>query len=297
MVNEYTSTDSKMRKTIFILCLLFSFDGFAQFEYVDQSELYRKYGIQEVNAFDNDSVLVNDQRWLIDEKGRIYSDILLGTQTDSTESLETHIFKNDLLVKSYDIGVWNTRTNKIDTNTTRYSYNEKGQVVSSFQSSTRTTTQTRSTFSYQNDLLSCRTFGDSISGIFAIDSMFYYPNSMLHIKSHTSFLFDFFDANNWVPDRKTSSYYDTTGHILQELAFQIENNHRLTPIRSKTFDYENGKMVRIIVVHLGTVFNYPNGAGRTVEHFYYDNKGFIIMQEWYSGYQTEPYLVYTYDYK
>src|SRR5687768_952984 len=102
-----------MRQTIFIFTLIFSLKALAQFEYIDQTDMYLVHGIKEINAYDNDSGLkINDERWLLDKKGRIISHKLLETEDDSTFSLKLYFFDKDQLAKSLDIGIWNTRTNK-----------------------------------------------------------------------------------------------------------------------------------------------------------------------------------------
>lgn len=271
--------------------------GFAQFEYIDQSDLYKKYSIQEVNAYDNDSgQIINDERWLIDKKGRIYSHKLLETEDDSTFSLDIYFYDNDLLVKTYDIGIWNTRTNKVDTGITIYLFNDNIQVEKSIYSNTRNSDTLKSTYKYNGNLLISRIFYDAYSRVEAIDSIFYYADSTPHIEKHT-FFFPEFGSDIRDPIFSKLTYYDTTGTVNLELEFSIENNGQSTPIRSKSFVFQNGKLTEVIRLYLGTYELWGSKMRRTVERYHYDNKGLVIRKEWFSDNKTEPYLKYTYDYK
>lgn len=286
-----------MKHSIFIIALLISLKGFSQFEYIDQSNLYKKYSIQEVNAYDNDSgQIINDERWLIDKKGRIYSYKLLETKDDSTFSLNIYFFENDLLTKVYDIGIWNTRTNKVDTVTTIYIFNENKQVVRSIYSSTRNSDTLKNTYKYNDNLLIKKTFYDSYSRIQAIDSTFYYTDLTPHIEKRTFFSPEF-GSDIREPISSKLTYYDTTGTVNLELEFTIDNNGQSTPVSSKSFVFKNGKLTEIIQLYLGTHELWGSKMRKTVEHYYYDSKGLVIRKEWFSDYKTEPYLVYTYDYK
>lgn len=287
-----------MRYFIFIVSLLISFKCLAQFKYIDQSELYKKFSIQEVNAYDKDDsgLTINDERWLIDKKGRIYSHKLLETQDDSTFSHDIYFFENDFLVKSYHIGIWNIKTYKVDTGTTMYLFNNHGQVQKSVYSNTRNTDTIISTYNYIENLLISRTYYDAYSRVKAVDSTFYYANKTPHIEEHT-FFFPEFGSDIRVPRSKKLTYYDTTGVISLVLEFSVKRNGQLIPVRSKSFAFQNGKLTEIISLYLGTYRLWGSNLRRTVERYFYDNNGFIIKKEWFSGFNPEPYLVNTYDYK
>jgi hypothetical protein len=287
----------KMKKILIILTFALSLKGFAQFEYIDQSELYLEYNIKEVNAYEIDSgQTINDERWVIDKNGRIYSHKLLETEDDSSFSLDKYFFENNQLIKTYDIGIWNTRTNKVDTVTTIYNINENGQAVSSIYSNTRNSDTLRSIFKYNGNLLSSRVFYDAYSRVRAIDSMFYYSNLTTHILQRSSFFPEFgYDNND--PVSKKITYYDTLGLINLELEFNVVSNGKLIPVRSKSFVYETGKLKKTIKLYLGTYEFWGSEMRKTEEFYYYDKKGFVIKKEWYSNNKSDPYLVYTYVYK
>src|SRR5690606_14662650 len=113
------------------------------------------------------------------------------TEDDSTFSLDIYFYDNDLLIKTYDIGIWNTRTNKVDTGTTVYYFNDEGELFKSIYFNTRDTDTLKSTYHYSENLLISRTFYDEYSRVKATDSMYYYLNSTPHIVKRTFFFPDF----------------------------------------------------------------------------------------------------------
>jgi hypothetical protein len=286
-----------MKHSIFIIILLISSKGFAQFEYIDQSDLYKKYSVQEVNAFDNDSgQIINDEKWLIDTNGRIYWHKLLETEDDSTFSLDIYFFEKDLLVKAYEIGIWNTRTNKLDTGQTTYFFNSNELLEKIIYSNTRNHDTLKLICEYNNNILTSRTYYNAYSKIQEIDSIFYYSNLNAHIEQ-TTYFFSMAGSDIREPISKKLTYYDTTGTINLELDFEFENNGISTLVRSKSFVYKDGKLIQTINLYLETKELWGTELRKTEEYFFYDSKGFVIKKEWYSDNLADPYLLYTYDYK
>lgn len=283
----------EMKQIIIIIILISSLKAFAQFDYIEQTGLYIELGIKEINAYDNASRLkINDERWLLDEKGHIFSHKLLETEDDSTFSLKLYFFENDQLAKSFDIGIWNTSTNKLDTGITTYFLNKRGQPIRSTYTNTRNTEKITTIFDYEDERLLRKVFFDSYNRITAIDSIYYYENSIPHVKSKTDY-----SSDTLYPSSKMVQYFDTTGTINLELEFNIESNGQLIPIKSKSFVYQNGKLTRIIKLYLGTYELWGNKMKKTEEYYYYDKRNLVIKKEWYTDDKPEPYLVYTYEYR
>ena len=286
-----------MRQTLFILSLLASLQSLAQFEYVDQSALYIALDIHEVNAYDNDSgQKVNDERWLLDEQGRTYSHKLLETEDDSSFSLKLYFYDNAMLIKSFDIGVWNTSTNKLDTAITTYLLDERGKYLQSVQTNTRNTDRTVTIYDYDGDRPIRSVHTDANGRLDYIDSTYYYKTLVPHIKSKTQFL-PIFGTDTLEITRRVLQYFDTTGAINLELEFTDDTYEHLTPIRSKSFVYHNRKLSQTIKLYLGASVGWGMEMRKTEEIYYYDSRGLVIKKEWYSDGSIEPYLVYTYEYK
>ena len=258
--------------------------------------MYIKYNIKEVNSFYHDSGSVtNDERWLIDEMGRIYSHKLLETEDDPIFDLTEYFYSNDALIKSIHIGFWHSRANKIDTGVTNYNLNGFGKPIQRIYYNTRNNDTLINTYTYEESRLISEIFYDSFSQIHTIDSSYYYDNGVRHIRSRTGFA-PIFSLDTVIPDQKMLQYFDTTGNINLEVEFAIDDKGGQTPIRSKSFVYENNRIVRIIALYLGTQ-EWETRMRKTEEYFFYDDRGFVTRTEWSSDGKRTPYLVYTFEYK
>lgn len=286
-----------MRLTTAICTYLLSFAVLAQFDYLDQRDLYVKYNIQEVNSFDHDSgSVINDEQWIIDEMGRIYSHKLLETEDDPIFDLTQYFYSNDALIKSIHIGFWHSRANKIDTGVTIYNLNESGKPIQRIYFNTRNNDTLTSICTYEADRFISEIFYDSFSDIYRIDSSNYYNTGVRHISSRTRFA-PILSLDTVIPDQKMLQYFDTTGKINLEVEFAIDDNRGQTLIKSKSFVYENNRLVRIIALYLGTQEHLGSRLRKTEEYFFYDDRGFVTKIEWYSDGKRTPYLVYSYEYK
>lgn len=178
-----------MTKLVLISLIFVSLKSFAQFEYIDQTELYKKYNITEVTAYFHDSSLVEkDEIWKIDSQGRVNYHELLPEVDDSSFSATIWEYKNHLLYSRKIIGIWNTKTNKVDTAHIEYFYDALGNTVSERHTHTKDKDTLLKTYQYFDGLLvSTKLYNQEQPFWFVVDSTVYYPNEVPKLKSTVKF--------------------------------------------------------------------------------------------------------------
>lgn len=294
-----------MKYVISIITIMLSIEVFAQFVYIDQTELYVELDIKEVNSFDNDSgINVNDERWLVDEKGRIISNELLPIYDDSAFSKQLYFYENDKHIKTVHIKfryLSALTSNKVDTSVTTYFFNEKDQVTKSIYTSTRKTDTSVSVYENDEDKFIRKVMYDRNNRVTAIDSVLYYKNGRPHIESRIYFNHYFSISDESKISGKVNSYFDITGLINLVLKLQFNNDGHFIPVESESFVYQNGKLIRTITIDLGTEIIYDSvwdeNLRKTETYFYYDERGLVIKEEEYRDGKSEPHYVQTYEYK
>lgn len=259
-----------MKKVLSILAIFWSFNCMAQFDYVNQSELYIKYGITEVNAFFHDSTLIeNDEMWKVDIKGNIIYNELLPVDDDSSYSATIWTYENDLLMNRKTIGVWNTKTNKIDTSLTVFFYDSLNNLIREKHTHTIDQDTLTRDYEYSKGLKVKRTFYNKKQQWWSMtDSITYYDSRTKKSESTTKY----YDGYQ---EYKKELYFDTLGMIQAEIEFGYDNNCAI-PNRIKNFTYGDGRLIRIKEVGLGT------GFVITVHHseilYEYNKKGLITKR-------------------
>ena len=242
----------------------------AQFDYTDQSELYTKYGITEVNAFFHDSALVeNDEMWKFDIKGRIVYDELLPVDDDSSYSATIWNYENDLLINRKHIGIWNTKTNKLDTSLTVFFYDSLNNLIREQHTHTKNQDTLIKEYKYSKGLKVKGTlYNEKQQWWSTIDSISYYDSRSKKTESTTKY----YDG---YPVYKKELYFDTLGLIQAAIEFGFDNNYAV-PDRVKIFTYEDGRLIRVKEVGLG------KGFVKTVYYsevlYEYNDKGLITKR-------------------
>jgi hypothetical protein len=208
-----------MTKYLFILSVFVSIKSKAQFDYVDQSGLYRKFGITKVNAFFHDSGIVeNDEIWKIDSKGRIIYNELLPTNDDSNYSAKIWTYKNDSLVTQMDVGVWNIKTNKVDTALTKYFYDISKNLVEEQHTHTKDKDTLTQIYEYSNGLkIKGRLHNNNQEWLYVSDSVAYYPSKVKKLESTTYY----YDGN---AEYKKEFFFDTLGVLQAAVEYGFEDN-------------------------------------------------------------------------
>lgn len=237
-----------MNNVLSILTIFWTLNCMAQFDYVDQSELYTKYGITQVNAFFHDSTLVeNDEMWKVDIKGRIVYDELLPDDDDSSYSATIWTFENDLLINRKHIGIWNTKTNKLDTSLTVFFYDSLNNLIR--EQHTHTKDQDTLIKEYESSE------GLKVKGTFYNEKQqwWYMTDSIAYYDSRTRKTESTIKYYDGYPEYKKELYFDTLGRIQAEIEFGFDNNCAV-PDRVKNFIYEDGRLIRVKEVVLGTGF-------------------------------------------
>ncbi len=238
----------RMHKILTILAVFGSLNSMAQFNYTDQSELYTKYGITEVNAFFHDSALVeNYEMWKVDIKGRIVYDELLPVDDDSSYSAEIWTYENDQLISRTNIGIWNTKTNKLDTSLTVFFYDSSNNLIREQHTDTKDQDTLIKEYEYSEGLKVKGTlYNEKQEWWYMTDSIVYYDSRTKKTESITKYY-------NGNPEYKTELYFDTLGVIQAEIKYVFDRNCAI-PYQVKNFVYEDGRLIRIKEVHLGAGF-------------------------------------------
>lgn len=242
----------------------------AQFDYVDQRELYRKYGITLVNAFFHDSALVeNDEMWKVDDNGRITYNELLPVDDDSSYSATIWTYETDRLITRANIGIWNTRSNKLDTSSTEYFYNSSNNLIKEQHTHTKDQDTLSKEYEYSKGLkIKGTLYNKQQQWWYTTDSIAYYDSGTKKTESTTKYYGGY-------PEYKKDQYFDTLGLIQAEIEFGFDNNCAVSN-RVKNFIYEDSRLIRIKEVGLGT------GFVKTVYYseilYDYNDKGLIAKR-------------------
>lgn len=254
-----------MKKYFLILSLFFSIKLFSQFEYVNQSDLYIKDNVKEIYSFfHHDSLIVNDELWRVDSKGRIVYYELLPVDDDSSFSATIWNYKNDRLVALKNIGIWNTKTNKLDTSLIEYFYDSSNNLEKELYTNTKDNDTLTQVYNYNSGLrISGKLYNKNQSWWFKKDTLNYYESKILKLKSRTNY------SNGFI-DLSTKQYFDALGMIQTEIVSDFNSE----PTRIKTFIYDNNKLVRIKEVDLG--INYSKSVSSSETIYEYNENGFLI---------------------
>ena len=257
-------------KSVSILFVFVSLKSIAQFEYIEQTELYKKYNITEVTAYFHDSTLVEEvEVWKINSNGQLVYRELLPVDGDSSLSTTILEYENHLLLSQKSIGVWNIKTNKIDTAHVQYYYDNNGNVVKEQHIHTKDQDTLIKDYQYLNGLLiSTRLYNQDQSFWFVVDSTVYYPSTIPKLKSTVKFY-------NKSPEYKKELFFDTQGVLQSEIEYSFDRKI-FNPVKIKIFIYNNEKLIRIKEVLLGT--NFTKKVYTYEKVYEYDNKGLLSKQ-------------------
>ena len=256
-----------MKKPLLIIAIFCSLKSIAQFEYIDQSELYSKYGITTVNAFFHDSDSVeNNELWKIDKVGRVIYNELTPVEDDSSLSATIWKYQDHLLIARKNIGVWNVNTNKIDTALTEFFYDESGQLIQERQTDTKGNDTLIKDYNYLNGLqVAAKLYIKNQHWWDVVDTTIYYPAKTPKLKATINY-------SNEHPEYKKELFYDSLGVLQIEVEYAFDGNV-FTLENVKTFIYEHGKLSRIKEVFLGTGFVKKVHAYEKI--YEYNDKGLV----------------------
>jgi len=279
-----------MTKFIFILALFGSLRLLAQIDHVDQSELYKKYAITEVNAFYHDSNLVeNDELWKIDFEGRMIYKENPTIDEDSLVSNKIWTYLSNKLVTLHEIYTRKTKSNKLDTALTTYFYNSENKLI-----------REQKTYTYNQDTLikdyeyidgrrvKGKLYNPQQSWWHVTDSVIYYPyypTAVIRFKSLSSYY-------NGYLEFKKEMYHDTLGILQVQLEYWLEEDSMVNR-NVKTYIYENMRLSRIKEVKLG--WQSHVNVSNTEDIFDYNDMGLVSKRT--RLVDGEVIDFYTYDYK
>lgn len=259
-----------MRIFLFIILAIETFTSLAQFDYIDQSELYKKHGVTEVQSFFHDSTLIERaEAWRIDSEGRMIHQEYLPRDDDSSYSEITWTYANDQLSRRMEIGVWNISSNKLDTALTEYFYTSEGNVSEERSCNTKDQDTLLHVYLYRDEhLVIGRLYNPHQPWWYWTDSIEPYSSGFPKLKSTTSY----YDG---APEYRKEQYLDTLRRIQVEIEYEFTGACS-KPVRTRTFTYDGGQLKSIKTVFLG------NGLPKTVfssEITYgYNDQGLVTNQ-------------------
>lgn len=259
-----------MQNLLTLLTIFWSLNSLAQFDYTDQSALYIKYGITEVNVFFHDSArVVKDEIWKVDFNGRTVYKEFPPLDDDSIYSAITWNYENDLLMNRMHIGVWNMETNKLDTSLTVFIYDSLNHLIREEHTHTRNQDTLIKEYDYSNGLKVKGTLSNTKQHWWSItDSIVYYDSRSEKTVSTTRY----FDG---YPKYKRELYLDTLGLIQTAIESGFDNNCAV-PDRIKTFTYEEGRLIRVKEIFLGT--GYVQNVYYSEVLYEYNDQGLITKR-------------------
>ena len=253
----------------FLFVLFISLHSMAQFEYIDQSELYSKHKITTVRGFFHiDQTRENDELWRIDSKGRVVSHELLSTGNDTTISKTEWSFENDRMVLQEKIGIWNTLTYSLDTSLTEYFYNNSNQLIRSQNTHTRNQDTLITDYLYSDQVMQKTLYNPHQLWWDQIESIEFYKSK--YPKKKTTFLC----MDESTPFKK-EVYFDELGAVQVEIEYNQEINHYI-PTKIKNFIYEKGKLIRTKQVYFHNLIN--TGISTSEVTYHYNKLGLLQQQ-------------------
>ncbi len=259
-----------MRIALFIMLVFRALTSLAQFEYIDQRELYKKHRITEVrSAFHDSTFMESAEVWRIDPEGRISHQEYLPTVDDSTYSATTWTYADNRLLSRMQIGTWNMISSKLDTALTEYFYSSAGNLIEERLTNTKDTDTLLHVYSYLDEhAVVGRLHNPHQSWWYRADSIISYPTGLPKTKSTTSY----YDGT---PEYRKEQYLDTLARIQFEIEYKFTDPCPV-PTITRTFSYDGDQLQSIRTVFLG------NGLPQTVfssEITYgYDDRGLVTNQ-------------------
>jgi hypothetical protein len=231
-----------------------------------------------MKVFFHDSTYIgNDEEWQFDLNGRTICRKLLPDKVDSLGSIETWTYNQNRLISStMNIGVMSSKTNKLNTTLTKYSYDSSNNLVLVKETNSRDRDTLTITYEYADGLLiKSNQHNEHQNWLSSVDSFTYYPSKKIKERCFTGY-----DDGN--ANFKLVSYYDTLGLLQNEIAYNFDGKFAV-PDRIKTFIYKDGKLIMIKETNTGT------GRFSQIIHsreqiFTYNKKGLVIKcSRFYDG--------------
>lgn len=193
--------------------------------------------------------------WKYDSIGRIYFHQLIDKDTseggDTTFCGDYYFYNKNGLVESWNIGVWNVRTMKVDTAVTKYYYNKQDSLVRETYKNPALDDDHSVLYTYMNGHRVKEIYKDTLTNSErVVDSLVYSPDGKLNFEfkgwekgikyeynnyQQLSRITEYYGWDTSWTERITSFYYNTG-----QLSMDIENDSDLSPKRKKGFYCRRG---------------------------------------------------------
>ncbi|MCF8218670.1 MAG: hypothetical protein K9J21_06780 [Bacteroidales bacterium] len=282
-----------MKVQILFIIVFLPYITLAQFEYIDQTDLYIENNINKVSSYfhDVDTVGLFDI-WEVDTLGKITSKKEI--YDDSTYSLTTYKYNDGLLNEVISRWFYSLLSNEIlNTKNSNYSkqeyfYNDSNLLIKVHETNSKDNDTIITKYSYSNGLkIKSKTKNTKHNNWLIIDTLEYYDSNEIKIKTTLQY-------REGTLVFGTKRYYDTSGIIQAEINFDINRNCFDTKT-IKTFIYDNNKLVRIKETILPGNQPFFKGLHTSEDKFTYDKNGLIIRVSRFVNGKLLNYDTYRYE--